>query len=61
MSPNLRYISLDKCNYFKGCLLLKGVVHPKIQMVSLFTHCHVVPNQYELYVEHKIRCFEECW
>ncbi len=33
---------------------IKGIVHPKINILSSFTHPHVVPNLYELlsYVEH---------
>jgi len=30
-------------------LVLKGVVYPKMQILSLFTHCNVVPNLYSLY------------
>ncbi len=44
---------------------VKGIVHPKMKMLSSFPHPHVVPNLYIfLYVEHKIRYFEEpysCW
>jgi len=42
---------------------LKGTVHPKMKIVSSFTHHHVVPNLYEFLssVEHKSRYFEECW
>ncbi len=27
-------------------VFIKGIVHPKILILSLFTHCHVVPNLY---------------
>ncbi len=42
---------------------LKGIVHPKMNILSSFTHPHVVLNLYEFlsYVEHKRRYFEECW
>jgi len=41
---------------------LKGIVHPRIKIVSLFTHPQVVPNLYEFLssAEHKRRYFEEC-
>jgi len=34
---------------------LKGIVHPKIEILSLFTH----PNLFLSSAEHKIRYFEE--
>jgi len=39
----------------------KGIVHPKIKIVSSFTHLYVVSNLYELLssAEHKRRYFEE--
>ncbi len=42
---------------------VKGIVQPKMKIVSSFTHPHVVPNLYEFlfYVEHKRRYFEEFW
>jgi len=41
----------------------KWIVHPKMKILSSFTHLHVVPNQSEFLssVEHKRRYFEECW
>ncbi len=41
---------------------LKGIVHPKIKILSLFTHPQVVPNLYECLcsAEHKGRYSEEC-
>ncbi len=27
-------------------IFIKGIVHPKILILSLFTRCHVVPNLY---------------
>ncbi len=39
----------------------KGIAHPKMKMLSSFTHPHVIPNLYKFlsYVEHKRRYFEE--
>jgi len=31
---------------FKGFPGLKGIVHPQINILSIFTHPHVVPNLY---------------
>ncbi len=44
----------------------KGIVHPKMNILSSFTHTHVVPNLHEFlsYAEHKRWYFEEansCW
>jgi len=41
---------------------LKGIVHPKITILSSFTHLQVVPNLYECVcsAEHKRRYSEEC-
>ncbi len=47
--------------------VVKGIVHPKMKMLSSFTHPHVAPNLYEFlfYVKHERRYFEEflnsCW
>ncbi len=43
--------------------LIKGTVHPKMKILSSFTHPHVIPNLYKFlsYVEHKRRYFEEFW
>ncbi len=41
---------------------LKGIVHPKIKILSLCTHPQLTPNLYEFFffpVEHKISYFEE--
>ncbi len=40
---------------------LKGIVHPKMKILSSFTHPQVVPNLYEFLcsAEHKGRYFEE--
>ncbi len=42
---------------------LKVIVHPKMKILSSFTHLHVIPNLYDFLfnVEHKIRYFEEFW
>ncbi len=47
-----------RCNAF----LLKGIVHPKMKILSSFTHPQVVPNLYECLcsAEHKGRYSEEC-
>ncbi len=40
---------------------IKGTVHPKMKILSSFTHPQVVPNLYECVCsEHKGRYFEEC-
>ncbi len=41
---------------------LKGIVHPKMKILSSFTHPQVVPNLYEWLcsAEHKGRYSEEC-
>ncbi len=41
---------------------LKGIVHPKMKILSSFTHPQVVPNLYECLcsAEHKWRYSEEC-
>ncbi len=42
-------------------IALKGIVHPKMKILSSFTHPQVDPNLYEcLCSEHKGRYFEEC-
>jgi len=45
-------------NYF-----LKGIVHPKMKMLSSFTHPQVVPNPHAfiLSAEHKRVYVKECW
>ncbi len=42
--------------------ILKGIVHPKMKILSSFTHPQVVPNLYEFLcsAEHKGRYSEEC-
>ncbi len=43
-------------------ILLKGKVHPKMKILSSFTHPQVVPNLYKCLcsAEHKGRYSEEC-
>ncbi len=42
--------------------VIKGIVHPKMKILSSFTHSQVVPNLYECLcsAEHKGRYSEEC-
>ncbi len=49
-------------NYRKHAKILKGIVHPKMKILSSFTHPQVVPNLYECLcsAEHKGRYSEEC-
>ncbi len=52
-------------NLMKKCVFirdLKGIVHPKMKILSSFTHPQVVPNLYECLcsAEHKGRYFEDC-
>jgi len=44
-------------------LFVKGLVHPKMKILSVFTHPHVVPNLYVFIcsAEHKGRFLEECF
>ncbi len=50
------------CSYVRLIYLLKEIVHPKILILSSFTHPQVVPNLYECLcsAEHKGRYSEEC-
>jgi len=43
--------------------VVKGLVHPKMTILSVFTHPHVVPNLYVFIcsAEHKRRYLEECF
>jgi len=42
---------------------IKGLVHPKMKILSVFTHPHVVPNLcvFICSAEHKGRYLEECF
>jgi len=44
-------------------ILVKGLVHPKMKIQSVFTHPHVVPNLYVFIcsAEQKGRYLEECF
>ncbi len=55
----LNFWSHDRASLF---LRLKGIVHPKMKILSSFTHPQVVPNLYECVcsAEHKGRYSEEC-
>ncbi len=46
-------------NLLYCCYHLKGIVHPKMKILSLITHPHVVPNLKDLHSssEHKLRYF----
>jgi len=55
---------LDSCNLFqnlKWVFGVKGILHPKTEILSSFTNPHVVANLYEFLTsdEHKARYFEE--
>ncbi len=56
-------ITADKCccNAL-SCSKLKGIIHPKTQIQSLFTHPQVVPNMHDFLcsAEHKGRYSAEC-
>jgi len=54
-----KYLSLDS---FSLHLCLKGIVHPKMKIMSSFTRPQVVPNLCEFLssAEPKRRYFEEC-
>jgi len=52
------------CYWFTKINQLKGLVHPKIKILSVFTHPHdVVPNLcvFISSAEHKGRYLEECF
>ncbi len=50
------------CLTFSNLTCLKGIVHPKMKILSSFTHPQVVPNLYEFLcsAEHKGKYSEEC-
>ncbi len=49
------------CGETEKCIRFKGIVPPKMKILSSFTHPQVVPNLYEFIcsAEHKGRYFEE--
>ncbi len=57
----LQQSSLDSASWTEVSAL-KGIVHPKMKIMSSFTHPQVVPNLYECLcsAEHKGRYSEEC-
>jgi len=60
---NITFILIfsKKSNYV-NLILLKGIGHPKMKILSSFTQPHVVSNPCEFLssVEYKRRYFEEC-
>ncbi len=60
----LIYFKISQCKFqlIQLRLTLKGIVHPKMKILSSFTHPQVVPNLYECLcsAEHKGRYSEEC-
>ncbi len=63
----LQCLSSQSVSNALGCISqkhrkLKGIVHPKMKILSSFTHPQVVPNLYECLcsAEHKGRYSEEC-
>jgi len=50
-------------NVFLDDSRFKGLVHPKMKILSVFTHPHAVPNLYVFIcsAEHKERYLEECF
>jgi len=49
-------------SYIQSLFRIKGIACPKMKILSLCTHHHVVLNLQEFlsFVEHKIRYFEKC-
>ncbi len=49
------------CDTISMKILLKGIVHPKVKILSSFTYPQVIPNLYEfrISVELKRRYFKE--
>jgi len=52
---------MNTWTYISTCL--KGLVHPKMKILSVFTHPHVVPNLHVFIfsAEDKGRYLEECF
>ncbi len=57
----LTFLNSIYVHFFITQFIVYCIVHPKMKMLSLFTHPHVVPTLYKLlsYTEHKIRYFDE--
>jgi len=55
------HISVLRAKQLQQCI--KGLVHPKMKILSVFTHPHVVPNLsvFICTAEHKGRYLEECF
>ncbi len=62
LGRNILLVTFYKNFVGKTQLQLKGIVHPKMKILSSFTHPQVVPNLYECLcsAEHKGRYSEEC-
>ncbi len=60
LQPTANYTSDTSWVFYS--LWFKGIVHPKMKILSSFTHPQVVPNLYECLcsAEHKGRYSEEC-
>ncbi len=56
---NFPFKNIHACSMLQN---IKGIVHPKMKILSSFTHPQVVPNLYECVcsAEHKGRYSEEC-
>jgi len=56
------FVTMLALNHHSGPLL-KGLVHPKMKILSAFTHPHVFPNLFVFIcsAEHKGRYLEECF
>jgi len=55
----IRWIQLCvKISRIQDLTRVKGLVHPKMKILSVFTHPHVVPNVFICSAEHKGRYLE---
>jgi len=56
------HTSLGYVTFMHKNIFIKGIVHPKMKILSSFTHPQVVPNLYECLcsAENKGRYSEEC-
>ncbi len=56
------YLKKNIYTYLHVYIYIKGIVHPKMKILSSFTHPQVVPNLYQCLcsAEHKGRYSEEC-
>ncbi len=62
VEPVFRIRPVSDSDVMRTIRSLKGIVHPKMKILSSFTHPQVVPNLYECLcsAEHKGRYSEEC-